>query len=152
MKFLLVLGIIFISAQAWAADVKVTDGDSLVMKGRRIRLQGIDAPEYHQSCGDKKGLDYPCGKKALEFMRHLVKGKKVSCKKIATDIYKRDLSECYVNGENINLKMLANGWAVVYRTDNPKYIKAQNKAKKAKKGLWQGKFMPPELYRILMKH
>lgn len=152
MKFWLVLGIIFVSAHAWAADVKVTDGDSLVIQGRRIRLQGIDAPEYNQTCGDKKGFDYPCGKKALEFMRRLVKGKNVSCKKIATDIYKRDLSECFANGENINLKMLANGWAVVYLTNNPKYIKAQNKAKKAKKGLWQGKFMTPELYRILMKH
>lgn len=152
MKFWLVLGIIFVSAHAWAADVKVTDGDSLVIQGRRIRLQGIDAPEYNQTCGDKEGFDYPCGKKALEFMRRLVRGKNVSCNKIATDIYKRDLSECFANGENLNLKMLANGWAVVYRTDNPKYIKAQNKAKKAKKGLWQGKFMTPELYRILMKH
>ena len=146
------VGWVLLSFPAMAADVKVSDGDSLVMQGKRIRLQGIDAPEYNQTCGDKDGFDYPCGKKALKFMRRLVKGKKVSCNKIATDIYKRDLSECFANGENINLKMLANGWAVVYRTDNPEYIKAQNQAKKAKKGLWQGKFMTPELYRILMKH
>ncbi len=148
----ILLAIGFLSSQVWAGEVKVTDGDSLVMQGRRIRLQGIDAPEYYQTCGDKDGLDYPCGQKALEFMRRLVEGKNVSCKKIATDIYKRDLSECFANGQNLNLKMLANGWAVVYRTDNPQYLKAQNQAKKAKKGLWQGKFMTPELYRILMKH
>ena len=151
MKFLFLFGIIFFSVQVWAADVRVSDGDSLVMQGRRIRLQGIDAPEYHQTCGDKNGLDYPCGLKALEFMQMLVKGKKVVCKKLATDIYKRDLSECFANGENINLKMLENGWAVLYRTDNPRYIAAQNQAEKSKIGLWQGKFMKPELYRILMK-
>lgn len=152
MKLLYFVMMLLVAFGAAAKELKVTDGDSLVINNRRIRLQGIDAPEYHQTCGDAKGFDYPCGQKALEFMQHLVSHKKVSCNKIATDIYKRDLSECFANGENINLKMLANGWAVVYRTDNPEYIKAQNQAKKAKKGLWQGKFMTPELYRILMKH
>ena len=77
----ILLAIGFLSSQVWAGEVKVTDGDSLVMQGRRIRLQGIDAPEYYQTCGDKDGLDYPCGQKALEFMRRLVEGKNVSCKK-----------------------------------------------------------------------
>ena len=145
------VGWVLLSFPAMTADVKVSDGDSLVMQGKRIRLQGIDAPEYHQTCGDAKGFDYPCGQKALVFMQHLVAHKKVFCKKIAEDIYKRDLSECYADGENINLKMLEAGWAVVYRTNNKDYLDAQAKAKKAKIGLWQGKFMTPELYRILMK-
>lgn len=151
MKLLYFVMMLLVAFGAAAKELKVTDGDSLVINNRRIRLQGIDAPEYHQTCGDAKGFDYPCGQKALEFMQHLVSHKKVSCKKIAKDIYKRDLSECYADGKNINLQMLEAGWAVVYRSGNKDYLEAQAKAKKAKIGLWQGKFMKPELYRILMK-
>ena len=31
-------------------QIKVVDGDSLEIKGKRIRLAGIDSPEYRQHC------------------------------------------------------------------------------------------------------
>ena len=37
--------------------VRVIDGDSLRRGDAEIRLSGIDAPEYRQSCKDEKGLD-----------------------------------------------------------------------------------------------
>ena len=33
-----------------AGDAVVNDGDSITLKGERIRLRGIDAPEYNQTC------------------------------------------------------------------------------------------------------
>ena len=83
MKLLYFVLMLLVAFGAAAKELKVTDGDSLVINNRRIRLQGIDAPEYHQTCGDAKGFDYPCGQKALVFMQHLVAHKKVFCKKIA---------------------------------------------------------------------
>lgn len=133
------------------AKVKAVDGDSLVMNGRRIRLLGLDAPEYHQSCRNKKGDDYPCGKEALNYLKRLVSGGKVNCRRIKKDIYKRDLSICYVNGKDINREMIASGWAVAYRTKKEKYLEAEKYAKRKRRGMWQGKFMKPELYRILTK-
>lgn len=39
-----------------------TDGDSFIIQGRKVRLWGIDAPEYYQNCFDTEGNEYPCGK------------------------------------------------------------------------------------------
>lgn len=150
MKILCFLSLLCLAVSA-EAKPKVVDGDSLVWNGRRIRLLGIDAPEYRQKCSDKDGKDYPCGLEALKFLKKQVAQGKFHCRKVAEDIYKRDLSICYVDGEDVNRKMITNGWAVAYRTKKSSYLKAEKNAKEKRKGIWQGKFMKPELYRILTK-
>lgn len=151
MRILVFLAGLLMACRGEAAEVKAVDGDSLVIGERRIRLLGIDAPEYSQTCGDKDGYDYPCGQDSLRFMQELLAKGQVECKTVQKDIYKRDLSICYVNGEDINRKMIENGRAVVYRTDDTEYLAAEESARVNKRGVWQGKFMKPELYRILMK-
>src|SRR4029453_2936898 len=42
-----------------AGDALVNDGDTVTLKGQRIRLRGIDAPEYNQTC-EKGGATYAC--------------------------------------------------------------------------------------------
>ena len=44
--------------------------------------------------------------------------------------------------------MVLNGWAVSY---GDKYSEDEIIAKKMKRGIWQGNFMRPELYRALQK-
>ena len=39
----------------------VTDGDTLEIAGKRIRLHGVDAPESSQTCKDWLGMEYRCG-------------------------------------------------------------------------------------------
>jgi endonuclease YncB( thermonuclease family) len=54
--FRTVVTALMIAAFAWPAFADVTglatviDGDTLVIAGERIRLEGIDAPELHQDC------------------------------------------------------------------------------------------------------
>jgi endonuclease YncB( thermonuclease family) len=47
------------SPYAWANSISgkatVTGGDTIEIRGQRIRLHGIDAPESHQICKDKTG-------------------------------------------------------------------------------------------------
>ena len=45
-----------ISGKAFALD-----GDSLVIKKIKIRLNGIDAPEFSQECLNAKSQQYQCG-------------------------------------------------------------------------------------------
>ena len=45
--------------QAW-----IVDGDSLRLAGRSIRLDGIDAPEWDQTCLDAGGQTWRCGRAA----------------------------------------------------------------------------------------
>lgn len=139
-------GIVF-SAQAF---VRVVDGDSLWLDGKEIRLSGIDAPEYHQMCFDAQNKEYPCGKKATEALRNML-GRDLKCNFVVKDKYKRYVSVCYSHGINVNRKMVEEGWAVAYKRYSHEYDEAEKSAQESKKGIWQGRFMKPELYRILQK-
>jgi len=150
-RYFLWLLFLLLSVAAAEAKIKAVDGDSLEINGRRIRLLGIDAPEYRQVCYNGKGEKYRCGIKALDYLKKQLKGGKVKCRKVKKDVYRRDLSICYVNGEDINRRMLAAGWAVAYRTKKEKYLEAEKSARRKRRGVWQGKFMKPELYRILSR-
>jgi endonuclease YncB( thermonuclease family) len=41
---------------------EIVDGDTLRIDGRTVRLQGIDAPETRQTCTDRSGQEWPCGR------------------------------------------------------------------------------------------
>lgn len=132
------------------AQIKVLDGDSLILGNKEIRLSGIDAPEYKQTCFDAQKKEYACGIFSLKALKNLVHDD-IKCKTVTKDKYKRFVSVCYSQGVNINQKMVEEGWAVAYKRYTDAYNRAEMQAKKAKKGIWQGRFMKPELYRILNK-
>ena len=131
-------------------DIYVTDGDSIFIGKREIRLSGIDAPEYHQTCYDAAHREYACGIRSREYLIKLA-GPDLRCDKITTDRYHREIADCYSQGKNINQEMVAAGWAVAYTRYTKDYAEAEKSARRRKAGIWQGKFMQPEFYRILNK-
>ena len=153
MRFAVMFFLAFFSAvPAYAdGDVYVVDGDSLKLGEQNVRLAHIDAPEYYQTCKRADKSTYNCGIKAREKLESLLKLGELSCKTVGRDIYNRDMSECFAGRTNINLEMVRRGWAVVYKSRDAAYLEAQADAKRAKLGIWQGKYMKPELYRILFK-
>lgn len=130
------------------AGIKVIDGDSLIIGKREIRLSGIDAPEFHQLCFGADGEEYPCGQESLKALQQLIH-KDLHCKMLVRDKYKREVAVCESNGININKKMVEIGWAVAYKRYTDAYDKVEQEARKERRGIWQGRFMKPELYRIL---
>lgn len=156
--FVFFVMMIFFSTEAMAqVRVKVVDGDSLEIDDARIRLQGIDSPEYGQFCHKANNAPYDCGSEATKYMQKLVDMGKVVCIEEDIDRYGRHLSICYVDDYennlrlNINIEMLKAGWAVVYRSNDYEMFEAEQFAKDQKLGIWQGKFMKPELYRALKR-
>ena len=133
-----------------AAELKVVDGDSLELDGARIRLEGIDAPEYHQQCKDNAGKSYACGQVSLDYLKSLVKGQEITCQCAdEPDRYGRKLCECFADGLSLNQEMVRAGQAVSYRSEKMNVL--EKNAKKEKAGIWQGKFMHPALYRTLYR-
>jgi len=152
---ILALFIISLTAKTTVGyDVKVIDGDSLEINARRIRLVGIDAPEYFQECYDSNKVKYSCGQDAKDYLQSLIEkgrtqGDKLKCRAESIDRYKRDLSVCYIGKTELNMAMIKAGYALAYRDE--RYLLAQKRAQNKKIGIWQGKFMRPEIYRAIKR-
>ena len=55
--------------------------------------------------------------------------------------------KCFHNGEDIGEAAVRAGWALAYSRYAKDYIEAENKAERAKRGIWQGSFTRPEIWR-----
>src|SRR5690349_12340517 len=80
--------------------VTVNDGDSLTLGTERIRLRGIDAPEFDQTCR-AANADYPCGRRSREALLSLIGGRAVSCSGDHRDKYDRLLAVCTVGDTDL---------------------------------------------------
>ena len=57
----------------------VSDGDTITVKGTRIRLSGIDAPETDQVCINSTGKKFACGIAARDALIQLIGGNRLTC-------------------------------------------------------------------------
>ncbi len=133
----------------FSGNTFVLDGDSLKVGGKEVRLFGLDAPEYSQTCFDKKKQEYPCGQVSRDFLIGLAGGKKVNCIYAEKDKYNRFLSKCFVGKVSINEEIIKNGMAVIYNfSESDEKMDALEAEAKAKKiGVWRGTFQAPKDYR-----
>lgn len=123
--------------------VSVNDGDSLTLDGERLRLAGIDAPEYDQIC-QLDYRDYACGRRARQTLLELVDGRTVTCRGWQRDRYGRLLVRCEAGGRDLGKAMVENGWAVSYGDYRPE----EEEARGAGRGLWAGTFTEPREWRM----
>ena len=121
---------------------KVLEGDIIEISGTRIRLFGIDAPENGQTCTIKR-KPFRCDRTATSALADKIGTRIVECEPKDLDIYSRIVSVCFVEGEDINAWMVARGWALAYRQYSHDYVSQEERASKAKLGMWQGEFEVP---------
>ncbi len=132
----------------------VTDGDTIRIGTRTIRLQAIDAPEMSQTCRNSAGTDYLCGRDAKDHLASLIGDFAVTCESMARDPqdrYGRMLGFCRraPDGPSLNLAMVRAGQAVAYRRyiegrpHEAAFISAENEARDAARGMWAGTFTLP---------
>ncbi len=155
----ILIAFLLIPSPSFAGQFKVTrvtDGDTLKAAGHDIeitvRLVGIDAPERGRKKNDP---GQPFSTKATKFLAGLVLNKTVEIKGYGLDRYNRVLGVVFVDGTNVNLEMVKVGLAEVYRgkpakgLDLDPYWKAEEEAKKAKRGMWAlgDKYISPREWR-----
>lgn len=131
------------AAETIAGTASVIDGDTLEVRGKRIRLHGIDAPESAQLCQDASGKEWRCGQQAANALSERIARRPVTCEVKDTDRYGRSVAACSAGGENLNAWMAANGWAMAYRQYSKDYVDAEAAARASRAGIWAGTFQPP---------
>ena len=146
-KFLgiLVLGLLWCNV-GFADNLRVVDGDTIVLNGEKIRFSGIDSPELKQTCmnGDQKVF---CGIFAKMLLIKKIGNETPKCISEGKDAYKRTLAECFINGESLSGFLVRSGYAFAYRKYSKKFIEDEEFAKKNKLGMWSMKFEYPWNFR-----
>ncbi len=134
---------------------RVSDGDTVTATTSegtklRIRLLGIDAPEIPHG----KYAGQPYGEEARDYLDHLIGGKTIRVDAYGPDRYKRILAVVWDEQINVNLLMVAMGYAEVYRgapcqASCRELEQAEEKAKQDRVGMWsQGaKYESPRTFR-----
>ncbi len=90
---------------------RVIDGDTVVAENETIRLLGINTPERGEILYDE----------AKKFLNDSIFNKSVFLEENGLDRYKRTLAYLNFNGENVNLKLVEEGFA------NPYFPKGKEK-------------------------
>ncbi len=146
------------------AYANAIDGETLFMKGIEVSLFGIDAVERDQICQNQLGQDYPCGSRATQALQELVQQQQVICMPIVGINVRRVLALCELLGEeppparrqeflrgyrynNLSRLMVVNGHAIGIGAGADTYNEEQVEAQTLRKGIWQGSFVPPRLWR-----
>ncbi len=126
---------------------KVVDGDTFwandhTLKGLKIRLIGVDAPESRKTFRKEVGH---YGKEAKAFLKNLIDGKNV---KLEFDVgkfdqYHRTLAYVYLeDGTFVNAELVKQGYGMVMTVPpNVKFadlfVKLQEEARENERGLWK---------------
>jgi endonuclease YncB( thermonuclease family) len=134
-----------------AAVAQTKDGDTIVVNSTTFRLYGMDAPEYRQTCKDAKGNDWPCGKAARSQLDAYVQSGSIVCEPRAEDKYNRKVAKCAsATVPDLAEAMVRSGLAISpAERGTAAYADAEQAAKDAKRGIWQGSFDNPADYRTL---
>lgn len=131
---------------AWSGRVThVTDGDTLWVQPlnggtvRKIRMDGIDAPEICQVYGVA----------AREALMARVQGQAVRVLGRRKDDHGRLLARIHFQGEDVGGWMVLAGHAWSYRSlrDAGFYAAQETLAREHGRGLWQGRAMSPKTFR-----
>ena len=127
---------------SFADNLKVVDGDTIVLNGEKIRFSGIDTPELKQTCIDE-GQEVFCGVLAKMLLIEKIGNETPVCISKGKDIYKRTLAECFINGESLSSFLVRSGYAFAYRKYSKKFIEDEEFARANELGLWSMKFQFP---------
>ena len=125
-----------------SGPARVVDGDTLVVRGTRVRLHGVDAPESKQTC-IAGGQRWRCGREATRALVRRIGGRPVACEERDRDGYGRAVAVCRVGGKDVNAWMAAEGWAFAYRKYSQRYVAEEAAAKAAGRGIWRGEVVAP---------
>ena len=134
-----------------ATVISIGDGDTLRVESQgqkiTVRLACVDAPEMAQS---------PYGQAAAQRLKQLLPvGQTITLQVVERDRYGRTVAEVYRGNLSVNLQMVQEGQAVVYRQYlrgcpglQTQLLQAENQARQQRLAFWsQANPVLPEVFR-----
>jgi len=109
-----------------APVLEVVDGDTVRVPGYTVRLYGVDAPEK----------DQPFGSQATGCLAALVWGRVVEVHPRDRDRYGRLVAVLWVDGQDVNAGLVAQGCAWAYPKTGQDYRDEEFQARLQGRGLW----------------
>jgi endonuclease YncB( thermonuclease family) len=148
MRTLIAAFLLAMAGPGVAAEIVVTNGDTLQLDRTIYRLDGIDAPEIDQLCLDRRGDVWPCGATARDRLSGHIGSRAVSCEDKGPDpIYKhRRMGICSIEGEATTLNgwLVREGWAISLEPSaKGRFAVEEADASENRRGLWEGCFAQP---------
>ncbi|WP_132254392.1 thermonuclease family protein [Methylobacterium segetis] len=131
---------------AISGQATVIDGDTIEVRGTRIRLYGIDAPEAAQTCETSAGRSYTCGRLAAHALAERIGSATVTCEP-HREAGGRKASVCRLGQEDLSAWMAVHGYALADRRQSAAYAGAESKAWAKRRGIWAGTFEEPAEWR-----
>ena len=142
MKKILIILFIFNLSNVNAQELRIIDGDTIHLNGKKIRFSGIDTPELKQKC-IRNGVKNSCGITAKKLLTKLIGNNNVDCVSEGQDQYNRILAECFVNHQSLSSYLVKSGYAFAYRKYSKKFIDDEDYARTNKLGMWSMQFEYP---------
>jgi endonuclease YncB( thermonuclease family) len=147
------------------AMANAIDGETLFINGIEVQLIGIDAMEPDQTCLDKNGTDYPCGRAATRHLEELVADRPIVCLPLFAVSKSRIVASCNLLPEgavppnnadeylaadrhnSLSGRMVRDGHALIVGIGKNYILQEERDAQRNRVGIWSGSFEPPWMYR-----
>lgn len=120
----------------------VIDGDSIDIRGTNHRLWGIDAPESGQFCGSQR-----MGQRSANALSAIIAGRTLRCQDRGSGGWGRRVLHCTAAGEDIQARMVREGWAYAFSKYSHDYEPQQVEARRANLGVWAAGCQSPSEWR-----
>lgn len=117
--------------------VVVADAGTLKAGKTTIRLAGLAAPAPDETCPDKAGKRWPCGRRGRAALARLIRAKAVDCAITAYQEGGVAVARCKVGRVDVNDWVVRHGWARPSQAAAKRYAGALDKAKKDGRGIWR---------------
>ena len=140
------------SSEVVRGKAGVVDGDTIVVDGKKVRLEGIDAPEAGQRCTHKNGRTWRCGLAATKLVIRAIGEREVTCSIVGRDRYNRRLGQCWIlerrpsgkwAASDLNAHLIKKGLALAYQKYSVRFAALEELAREDRTNMWSGKFNAP---------
>ncbi len=134
---------------AIVGPARVIDGDTVDIRGTRIRIQGIDAPEMDDTCLRPDGTAWACGVWSTQLARDRFEGRTLQCEDLGERSWGRVVARCQYGEVDFAAAMVEKGAAracpryALQHAHSRGYLDIERGAAAAGRGIFDG--TPPPL-------